>query len=165
LEGTCKVSLPGPEEVVGNLMKKELRYISRITALLFSGVLLTASFLLSAQESSTPQPEEDDLSLGFSVQDVIADFDSVWQIIAESYVDEEYDGVDWEALREQYRPEVENAADARSAYQVLAEMVGQLPSPNTLVIAPWLRSELESESSDVLLEYGGVGILLQQREM
>jgi carboxyl-terminal processing protease len=162
LAGTCKVPLSGSEEVVTNLMKKDLRSINRIMLLL--GVVLVFSLPLFAQETDGQQTEEDDLSLGFSVQDVLADFDAVWQLIAESYVDEGYDGVDWEALREQYRPQVEIASDARSAYQMLTEMVAQLPSPNTLVIPPWLRSDLESESSDVLLEYGGVGILLQQLE-
>jgi len=136
---------------------KPRRPVARLVSLL---LLLTVPFLLSGQAEE--QAEEEDRSLGYSVQDALVDFDAAWQVIAENYVDPEFEGLDWEAVREEYRPRVGAAPDAGTAYELIGEMVARLENGNTLVVTPWMRSALETDSSDVLLEYGGVGILLQE---
>jgi carboxyl-terminal processing protease len=60
---------------------------------------------------------------------------------------------------------VASAADARSAYALLAEMIGKLGSPNTGVVAPWDTPAPSAEPGAAPeLQYGGAGILLQPLE-
>ena len=123
--------------------------------------LLTILFILSISTSLSAQEEEPQISI--RVDDVLGDFDETWNTIAENYVDAEFEGLDWEALKTEYRPRVEGAEDAEKAYELLAEMVGKLENGNTFVVPPWLRPPPEDDS-EPMLEYGGVGILLQQLE-
>lgn len=102
-----------------------------------------------------------------TVDEVLADFDAGWQIIADTFVDPGTYGVDWKSLKDQYRPKVKAAGDAKAAYALFAEMIGKLGSPATSVLAPWDRAAAQqaaSESTAPLLQYGGVGILLQPLE-
>ena len=94
----------------------------------------------------------------------LADFDAVWTTISENFVDPEYGGLNWEELRGQFRSKVEAAADAESAYNLIAEMIEKLNSPNTYIVPPWLRPSPDDDSSELMLEYAGVGILLQEME-
>jgi carboxyl-terminal processing protease len=118
-----------------------------------------------SQEDMEPQGEggrsdsTDSVVIDISVKDVIADFDVVWQTISESYVDADFGGVDWQELKDEYRVQLEAASDPGIAYELLGEMVDRLANINTFVIAPW---QLSSGGDEPLLEYGGVGIYLQQ---
>lgn len=95
---------------------------------------------------------------------ILADFDAVWSVVSENFVDPEFGGKDWEGLRDLYRPKVAEASDAESAYLAIAEMLGELESPLTYIVPPWLSQPLDDDSDDFQLEYAGVGILLQQME-
>lgn len=103
---------------------------------------------------------------GFTVADVMMDFDAVWKTISEDFVDPQTYGVDWTALKTEYEPKVKTAKDAEAAYGLLKEMIGKLKSPNTDVIPPWQRSAGTGAETltEPLLEYGGVGLLLQPLE-
>jgi carboxyl-terminal processing protease len=66
----------------------------------------------------------------------LAVFDDVWETIRDRYYDPSFQGVDWQAEREHFRP---LAADARSAeefYSVLRRMLGQLHDAHTRVYGP-----------------------------
>ena len=92
------------------------------------------------------------------------DFEIVWKTISEQYVDSNFGGLDWDSLGEEYRQQIENAPDPETAYRFLSDMVAKLENENTFVIPPWVRPPAQDESSDMLLEYAGVGILLQEQE-
>ena len=49
----------------------------------------------SAAEGESP-------AVDLSVDEAIADFEAAWQIVAESYVDSEYNGLDWQEMKEEY---------------------------------------------------------------
>ena len=133
---------------------------------LYKALFITAAAAFAALTAfSQEEPADTDAnarSLDTTVLDVLADFDTVWQSINDGYVDTEFGGVNWEDIKNQYRPKVNAARDSESAYQLLAELVGQLKNMNTVVVPPWLLPALGKESSEPLLEYGGVGILLQE---
>ena len=48
---------------------------------------------------------------------VLEDFDKVWETISEAYIDPDFGGLDWEVMKEQYRPKVNEAPDAEAAYR------------------------------------------------
>ncbi len=140
--------------------------------LIVSMTLLAPAFLGAQQAGTAPaggaaagtttQPAAPPITL--SVPDVVKDFDSAWQTIKDSFVDPKTYGVDWDALKTQYRPQVAAAPDAKSAYKLLDEMIGKLKSPNTGVVAPWDKqaaTDAANALAEPLLQYGGAGILLQ----
>ena len=131
-------------------------------------LLSSAVPLLSAQETQAEIEEELAARIAeVTVQEVVADFDTVSKVILESYVDAGFGGVDWESLVTEYRPRVESAEDAGAAYGLLDELIARLGNEMTYVIPPWYRLRQTGESEDgeesgIELEYAGVGIMLQQ---
>jgi carboxyl-terminal processing protease len=98
---------------------------------------------------------------------VLQDLDMVWNVVAEAYVDPEFNGADWEALKEEYAQTVKAAEDTPAAYRAVNELLGVLHGDNNFVVPPWLvpsEEDVESQDSGIELEYGGVGILLQELE-
>jgi C-terminal peptidase prc len=53
-------------------------------------------------------------------------FDDVWSTVEQGYIDPEFNGVDWEGLREDYRRRVLDAPTAQDYYGAIVEMVGLL---------------------------------------
>ena len=127
-------------------------------------LLLTISVSGAAQDQAADQSD----AVEISVDEILADFDSLWQAIQNEYVDPGFGGVDWEALRGEYREKVESSDDATIAYGIIDELVGELGNQLTFVVPPWLRPEdapvEEGVSGEVELQYAGVGILLQQMQ-
>lgn len=56
----------------------------------------------------------------------LASFDQVWETVRDRHFDPTFGGLDWEAIREEYRPQVEVARDAREVRGVMEAMVGRL---------------------------------------
>jgi len=131
---------------------------------------LFASILTSAGFSQDSSIEESDagIDVAIAVDEILADFDALWQAIQNQYVDPGFGGADWEALRGEYRERVEVADGAVEAYGVISELVGELGNELTFVVPPWLRPAdeppVQREEGEVELQYAGVGILLQQMQ-
>ncbi|MEM7260767.1 MAG: S41 family peptidase [Planctomycetota bacterium] len=53
-------------------------------------------------------------------------FDQVWETVRDRHFDPTFGGLDWDAMRETYRPQVETARDAREARRIMETMVGEL---------------------------------------
>ena len=70
-------------------------------------------------------------------------FDQVWQMVNERYYDPAFNGVDWKALRERYRPRVAGVTSDGNFYSLLKEMTGQLHDAHTR-----FRSPQERQRSD-----------------
>jgi C-terminal peptidase prc len=64
----------------------------------------------------TPIPQEERMAL----------FDDVWSTVEQSYIDPEFNGVDWAGLREEYRRRVLDARTPQDYYGAIVEMVGLL---------------------------------------
>ena len=132
---------------------------------LFSLVLL---LLIGVNGVSQDQAADQPSAAEISVEEILADFDSLWQAIQNEYVDPGFGGADWEELRGEYRERVETSDGAEVAYEIINELVGELGNQLTFVVPPWLRPEdapaEEPESGEVELQYAGVGILLQQMQ-
>jgi len=148
-------------------MKSHL-YRNFFRGLLAAVLFTTPLFQAAAQENEIQTNDElADRISEIAIDEVIADFDTVVNAITEQYVDSGYGGADWETLVSEYRPRVEAAKDAGEAYEQLAELVGALGNPLTYVVPPWLippqpEPADEGEDTGIVLEYAGVGILLQQ---
>jgi len=70
-------------------------------------------------------------------------FDDVWQIVNEKYYDSAFNGVNWRAVRERYRPQVDRVDSDQEFYGVLKRMVGELHDAHTRFSTPEERRERE----------------------
>lgn len=70
-------------------------------------------------------------------------FEDVWEIVNEKYYDSAFNGVNWQAVRERYRPQVDNANNDQDFYGVLKRMVGELHDAHTRFSTPEERRERE----------------------
>ncbi len=86
----------------------------------------------------------------------IALFDGVWEGIRDYYVDADTNGLDWDAIGDEYAPLVIATDNAYEVYQFLGEMVGRLDDPYTNYYAP----EELSDPATYDPSYGGIGALI-----
>lgn len=85
-------------------------------ARLLLGSFLTVSGFTAAGLAEDARPNSPSLET----------FDFVWKTIEESYYDPAFNGLDWAALREEYRPQAAEANDANALRPILNEMLGRL---------------------------------------
>ena len=86
----------------------------------------------------------------------IALFDGVWQGIRDYYWDPDTNGLDWDAVGDEYAPLIIQTDDAYEVYSLLSEMVGLLDDPYTGFFAPEDLASTEAYNAS----YGGIGALL-----
>jgi len=123
-------------------------------------VIVTA-IPLAAQQAPDVSEGPDRPVTDLTVDDVLDDFDAVWEAVAQNFYNPDFQQIDFAALLDSQRQRVADAGDAMEAYAILQETLDALQSPKTLAVPPWEVPEpTDEEEGEILLEYGGVGILL-----
>lgn len=72
-------------------------------------------------------------------------FDRAWERVNDRYFDAAFRGVDWEAMREQYRPAAVAAKDTTELYGVLNKMCAELKESHLTALAPRRVHELRTD--------------------
>ena len=70
-------------------------------------------------------------------------FEDVWETINEKYFDPSFNGVDWRAVRDRYRPLVHEVKHDDEFYALMKKMVGELHDAHTRFSTPRERRERE----------------------
>jgi carboxyl-terminal processing protease len=70
-------------------------------------------------------------------------FSDTWATINEKYYDPSFNGINWRAVRERYRPAAETARTDDDFYTVMKKMVGELRDAHTRFATPRERMERE----------------------
>lgn len=105
----------------------------------------------------------------------IAVFDQVWRLVDQHFYDRNFRGQDWTALREQYRPLAEAAADDDAQAKVIADMLAELGASHTAryrqndpayyQLADIFAGSLRRELRDVFpngVRYPGIGLFTRE---
>lgn len=93
-----------------------------------------------------------------SAKERIEVFEEVWKTINEKYYDPKFNGVDWNAMRERYRPRLNNVASDAEFYDLLNQMAGELRDAHTRVRSPRYRQERKNRQAT------SAGVLLYEVE-
>ncbi len=116
----------------------------------YTTLLLLTLGLLSAGARSIPLERALALPIAaressdaLSLRDRIEVFEEVWDTIDEKYYDASFNGVDWRAVRNRYRPLVEQTSSDEDFYVLLKRMVGELRDAHTRFHTPEQRRERE----------------------
>lgn len=79
--------------------------------------------------------------------------ETVWRTVKDRHFDPSLVGVDWDAVRDRYRPRVLAAARDEEYYRLLNEMLGELGQSHFVVFPPWLFADAgRTERGDVGIE-------------
>jgi len=105
--------------------------------------VLLVFFVLSI---GLPVTAEGDESLGDEQRRLnLESFDYVWTTIDEKHWEKKPGGLDWQAVRDELRPRVEQAATVDDARDVLFEMIGRLGQSHFGIIPGHVYEELQVE--------------------
>jgi carboxyl-terminal processing protease len=63
-------------------------------------------------------------------------FDQVWETIDEKFYDPNFNGIDWSAMRDRYRPAVVQAQSRQQAAEVINQMLAELNTSHTRFYTP-----------------------------
>ncbi|MBD1865640.1 MULTISPECIES: S41 family peptidase [Trichocoleus] len=63
-------------------------------------------------------------------------FDEVWQTVHENFYDENFNGIDWVAMREQYRPQAKQTQTRQQLAVVVNRMLAELQTSHTHFYTP-----------------------------
>ena len=103
-------------------------------------------------------------------------FDKVWQTIDENFYDPNFNGVDWKAMRQKYKPQFTQAQSKEAAAIVINQMLAELKTSHTYYYTPdepayyqilgifqprdpGLLKPLKNQFPKGKIEYSGIGIL------
>lgn len=112
------------------------------------------SACVEPEASAAPVTDE---TLSIPEEFRIALFNGVWEGIRDAYVDPETNGLDWEAIGDEYAPLVIATDNAYEVYELLREMVALLDDPFTAFFAP---EDLGDPEAPVDPTYAGIGALV-----
>ena len=87
----------------------------------------------------------------------VAAFDEVWTTIRDTHWDPNLGGLDWEALRDQYRPRVESAEYMSEARRAIGDLIAELKQTHFSVIPAELLDDEETAEGAGQRD-GGTGI-------
>ncbi|HKI58156.1 MAG TPA: S41 family peptidase [Trueperaceae bacterium] len=76
-------------------------------------------------------------------------FDVAWQLVEQRYWDVGGLGVDWQAMRREYRPQALRASDDGAFYQVLSTMYARIHDGHTVFVPPDEVAKLHAEYGDL----------------
>ncbi len=102
-------------------------------------------------------------------------FDQVWETVNENFYDPNFNGVDWQAMRSKYQPQVRHAQSSEQVAAVINQMLSELKTSHTQLYTanepayyqalgifqpriPDLREQLKKFFPNGKIEYSGIGI-------
>jgi carboxyl-terminal processing protease len=108
-------------------------------------------------------------------------FEAVWETINENFYDPNFNGLDWVALGEQYRPQVAQAPTRAAKAALINEMLAELKTSHTQLYTPdepayyqllgifyprlpELQRQLETIFPEGKVEYVGIGAVTRQKD-
>src|SRR5947208_8250723 len=94
------------------------------------------------------QPQADAIAAAesLSTKDRVDIFETVWKTINEDYYDPKFNGIDWAAVHQRYRPRVEGANDDSEFHSVINRMLLELQDLHTSFVAPVKAREAAASS-------------------
>lgn len=84
--------------------------------------------------------------------------DELWNIIDQNYIYEDFNGLDWEAVYQEYRRKVEAGVSNEEFYQAMSEMVASLGDEHSTYFSPDEAKEDDEEYTGAY-NYVGIGVI------
>ncbi len=84
-------------------------------------------------------------------------FEEIWGAVSEDYLYSDYNGLDWDAVKAEYTPQVEAAPDDETFWQLMQALIDSLGDNHSSFLSPEEAAE-EDRAASGDLDYVGVGV-------
>ena len=91
-----------------------------------------AATAAAKREEGTPSPTRQ----AVAADDYLGIFQQAWQIVQDNYVRDNFNGVDWDAMREKYRPQVETVQGQDEFWDVMEAFIAELNDNHSRFVRP-----------------------------
>jgi carboxyl-terminal processing protease len=85
-------------------------------------------------------------------------FGELWTLVKENYLYEDFNGLDWDKVYEEYRQRITDGLSDEEFYQAMADMIERLGDEHSAFLDPTQASEFEKQYQRGY-SYSGIGIL------
>ncbi len=112
--------------------------------------------------TEAPAPTDAPTPAALSFEERSQIFEEVWRTVKEHYLYNDYHGVDWEGLRDEYAARAEADQTRDEFYAMMVEMVARLNDQHSRFLPPAaaLTENATTSNSEVTV---GIGVLTKQR--
>jgi carboxyl-terminal processing protease len=87
----------------------------------------------------------------------LAAFEELWGIVNQNYLYPDFNGLDWDAIRQEYRPRIEAGLSDPEFYQAMGEMIFRLGDNHSVYLSPdEAREDDQMRLGEV--DYVGIGV-------
>lgn len=117
----------------------------------------TPTLTPSATDTPTVTPTLTPTNLPLNLQ--LQVFEDIWQVINDTYVYPDFNGVDWDAVQAEFRQRIETGLDNAGFYMAMYEMITRLGDEHSFYLSPEAVAEEEANYAGQH-DYAGIGILL-----
>lgn len=124
------------------------------------------SVLAPPPENGDPQPSETAVPTPTATLTPIDQelqikiFEELWEIVNEDYLYPDFNGVDWNEVRERYRQRIEAGLDTETFYLTMDEMIFELNDEHSVFLNPQQVAAEEAEFAGDN-NYVGIGVWIQ----
>ncbi len=100
----------------------------------------------------TPRPTASEIQLRA--------FEELWQTVKDAYLYPDYNGLDWNAIYNEYLQKIESGLSDEDYYQAMHEMISRLGDEHSTYFNPQEAAE-EDQEFEGNYDYAGIGVLTQ----
>lgn len=111
-----------------------------------------------APATVTPEPSPTAQARGTPSALQLGVFEELWQVVHDEYLYPDFNGVDWDAIRVEYRQRLEAGVSHQEFYDVLDEMLARLGDDHSVYLSPEEVAEEDAEFSGNN-DYVGIGVV------
>ena len=132
------------------MLNKSALWLRQLASLIILFVLLAYPSAGSASNMLLHDAGDSEIRvspLSLSRKDRVELFEDVWAMIYARYYDASFNGVDWMAVRKQYRPMVDQVKSDEELYTLMKRMIGELHDAHTRFHTPQERKDREQLQS------------------
>jgi C-terminal peptidase prc len=86
-------------------------------------------------------------------------FEELWKIIDENYLYPDFNGLDWNAIHQEYRQRIEAGMSNQDFYHAMKEMVSRLGDDHSSFMSPQEAKEQDEQYSGEY-DYAGIGVMV-----
>jgi C-terminal peptidase prc len=101
-----------------------------------SGPVATAMALASSVTLVPPTAVGDVNSKDIQPDDYVGIFEQAWTIVNANYYRDDFNGVDWDAIHDEYLPRAEAVTSSEELHQLLTELIGELHDGHSRYVPP-----------------------------
>lgn len=87
----------------------------------------------------------------------LASFEELWGIVQRDYLYQDFNGLDWEAVHQEYRQRIEAGLSEEDYYQAMGEMIFRLGDDHSMYLSPE-EARMDDQMREGEVDYAGIGV-------